>query len=515
MINALIFTLALAADYDIVIRNARIADGTGNPWFRADVAIKEGRIQTIGRLAGKTAGREIDAGERIVAPGFIDVHTHVEGRFDPPGLVGRPQALNFLHDGVTTVITGNCGHSRVDLARYFEEIEQARPAINVASFIGHNTVRSEVMGTVNRQATADELSRMQTLVERGMNEGAIGFSTGLIYVPGTYANTEEVVALAKAASRRGGVYASHIRDERYGIFDAIEEAGRVGRESGMPVEISHFKIATAMRGQSAKTIGLVEKLRAEGVDAVVDQYPYTAGSTRLTFLVPSWVLAGNDTEVRDRLRAPANRARLIREMLDRQASLKLKDYSYAIVAFWPKDRSLEGKSITDIARQRGKSEPDTILDLVIEGNPQMVAHTHSEPDVENIMRYPNTAVASDAGVPEFGVGAPHPRGYATNARVLAEYSRRRGIIRLEDAVRRMTSLPARTFGFRDRGLVREGFWADLVIFDPAKVEERSTYEKPHQFSEGFDFVFVNGVPVIENGRTMEARPGRVLRRSLQ
>jgi N-acyl-D-amino-acid deacylase len=515
VISGVLLTLALAADFDVIVRSARVADGTGNPWFRADVGIKDGRVQAIGRLAGRTADREIDARGRILAPGFIDVHTQVEGRFDPPGLVALPQAPNFIRDGVTTVITGNCGNSRVDLARYFEEIERARPSINVSSFIGHNTVRTEVMGTANRQASGDELSRMQALVERGMREGAIGFSSGLIYVPGTYANTEEVVALAKAASRHGGVYASHIREERYGIFDAIEEAGRVGRESGLPVEISHFKIATSMTGQSAKTIGMVERLRSEGVDAVVDQYPYAAGSSRLTNLVPSWALAGGDDKVRERLRDPATRAKLTGEMLAKQKTLALKDYSYVKIAYWPVDRSLEGKSVTEVAKLQGKPETDTIFDLVIAGNPQSVFHAFSEPDVENILRYHNTAVASDAGIPSFGVGAPHPRGYATNSRVLSEYVRRRGVIRLEDAIRRMTSLPARTFGFRDRGLVREGYWADLVLFDPAKVEEKSTYENPHQYSEGFDFVLVNGIPVIENGRLTEARSGRVLRRTIQ
>ena len=283
-----------AADYDLVIRNARVIDGTGNPWFRADVAVKDGKIASIGHLANASATRVIDAQGRVLAPGFIDVHTHLEGNVDK-----LPGADNFITDGVTTAVTGNCGGSEIDLAAFFARLEKLKIALNLASLIGHNSVRREAMGTEDRQATPDEIARMQQLVAKGMRDGAVGFSTGLIYIPGTYANTAEVLALAKAAAPYHGVYASHMRDEGVHVFDAIEEAVRVGKETGMPVELSHFKIDNKrMWGSSDKTLALVEKFRREGVDVVVDQYPYDRSSTNLGITLPSWALAGG----RDKLK---------------------------------------------------------------------------------------------------------------------------------------------------------------------------------------------------------------------
>ena len=502
--------LCPAASYDLLIRNARVVDGTGNPWFRADVGIRDGRIAAVGKLAGDTAARTIDAAGRVVAPGFIDVHTHVEGTVEKV-----PRGDNYVMDGVTTVVTGNCGGSEADLAAFFARIEKLGLGLNVASLVGHNTVRSKVMGTANRQATPEEIARMQEMVEAGMRDGAVGFSTGLIYIPGTYSNADEVVALAKAAAKHGGVYASHMRDEGEKILEAIDEAVRVGRESGMAVQLSHFKIDTKrLWGMSEKSIALVEKFRREGVDVVVDQYPYERSSTNLGITLPTWVFA--DGKSKERLSDPATRKKIAKEMEQRVKRLGHKDYSYAVVAACKFDRSLEGKSITEINRLKGrkkkiKEEVQTIMDLQLQGGAQMVYHSMGEKDVDRILRYPNTAIGSDGGIREFGSGVPHPRSYGTNARVLAEYVRKRNVITLEDAIRRMTSLPARTFGFRDRGLVREGYQADLVLFDPARVEDKATYQQPHQFSEGFDFVLVNGKPIVEEGKLTEARPGKVLR----
>ena len=371
------------------------------------------------------------------------------------------------------------------------------------------------MGTANRQANADEIGRMQELVEKGMRDGAVGFSTGLIYIPGTYASSDEVVALARAAARYNGVYASHMRDEGERVTEAIEEAVRVGREAGMPVELSHFKIDNRrLWGASEKTLALVERFRREGVDVVVDQYPYDRSSTNLGITLPAWALA--EGKLKERLGDSAMRDKIAKEMETMVKRLGHKDYSYAVVAACAWDRSLEGKSISEINRAKGrkkklKEEIQTILDMQAAGGAQMVYHSMGAQDVERILRYPNTAIGSDGGVREFGVGMPHPRSYGTNARVLAEFVRRRQTITLEDAIRRMTSLPARTFGLRDRGLVREGNWADLVLFDPSRVEDKATFDKPHQFSEGFDFVLVNGRVMVDEGKLTEERPGKVLR----
>ena len=504
-------TLA-AADYDLLIRNARVVDGTGNPWYRADVAVSGGKIAAVGDLSSASATRSLDARGRVIAPGFIDVHTHVEG-----GIEKVPGAENYVTDGVTTVVTGNCGGSEEKLGEWFVQLEKLGIGLNLASLVGHNTVRNAVMGRANRPATAEEITRMQELVEQNMRNGAVGFSTGLIYIPGAYSNTDEVVALAKAASKHGGVYASHMRDEGAKVLEAIAEAVRVGREAGMRVQLSHFKIDNRrLWGSSDKSIALVEKSRREGVDVVADQYPYDRSSTGLGITLPSWALADGADKVKERLADKTTRARIATEMERIVKQLGHKDYSYAVVASASFDRSLEGKSISEINRLKGRrkklaDEIQTILDLVSQGSPQMVYHSMGDKDVERIMRYPNTAVASDGGVREFGVGVPHPRSYGTNARVLAEYVRQRGVLTLEDAIRRMTSLPARTFGFRDRGLVREGYWADLVMFDPERVQDKATFQQPHQYSEGFDLVLVNGAPVVEEGKVTGARPGRILR----
>jgi N-acyl-D-amino-acid deacylase len=503
---------ALFGQYDVLIRGARVLDGMGNPWFRADVGVKGGRIAAMGKLEEATAKRVIEAGNRILAPGFIDVHTHIEGTVDKV-----PRGDNYLLDGVTTVVTGNCGGSEVKLSEWFRALEQRGLGLNVATLIGHNSVRRQAMGTANRQATPEELAKMQGLVAQAMRDGAVGFSTGLIYIPGTYSDTAEVVALAKAASRYGGVYASHMRDEGAQIKEAIEEAVQVGRESGMPVQISHFKIDNRrLWGASVNSLALVEKFRREGIDVVVDQYPYDHSSTNLGITLPSWALADGEAAIQERLANQQTRARIAAEMKKLLLDKGQPDYSYAIVSRFQKNTAYEGKNISEINVMKGRAktvdnEVRTILELMQQGGAGMVYHSMSMEDVERIMRYPNTAVASDGGIREFGVGMPHPRSYGTNARVLAEFVRVRKVLTLEDAVRRMTSMPARTFAFRDRGMVREGAVADLLLFDPEKVRDKGTYQQPHQFTEGFDFVLVNGTVMVDEGKLTDARGGRVVR----
>jgi N-acyl-D-amino-acid deacylase len=503
-LSLLLFLAApfLAADYDLVIRNARVVDGSGNPWFRADVAVKDGRIAAVGRLAEAASGRSIDAQGRVLAPGFIDIHTHIEGVVEKV-----PTADNYVRDGVTTVVTGNCGGSARDLGAWFEKLEKLGVGLNVASHVGHNTVRRQVMGAENRQATPDEIAKMQALVEQGMRDGAVGLSTGLIYIPGTYANTEEVVALAKVAAKYGGIYASHMRDEGAKVLDAITAARG---STGLPGN-GHFKIDNRpVSSASQSTCGEVPA-RASDVISIITP---TITPPPLGIVLPSWVFAGGKLE--EPLKDAATRARIKREMQAMLKALGHKDYSYATVASFAADKSYEGKNISQIHRLKGrkkgaKNEVETILELMAAGAPDMVYHSMSEKDVDRIMRYPNAAVGSDGGIREFGVGVPHPRSYGTRARVLGEFVRHRGVITLEEAVRKMTSLPARTLGFRDRGLVREGMAADLVLFDPAKVQDKATYQQPHQYSEGFDLVVVNGVVVVDGGKVTGARPGKVLR----
>jgi N-acyl-D-amino-acid deacylase len=502
---------AAASDYDILIRNARVLDGAGNPWFRADVAVKDSRIAAVGQLGSASADRVIDAHERTLAPGFIDVHVHVEGNLER-----NPRADNFLLDGVTTVITGNCGSSELNLAVWFAKIEKLGLGINVASLVGHNSVRREVMGAANRQATPDEIRKMQSLIDRAMRDGAVGFSTGLEYIPGTFANPAEVVELAKAAAAHGGVYTSHMRDEGIHEIDAINEAVNVGKQAGMPVEISHLKIdRRSVWGASDQSLALIERYRREGVDVVADQYPYDRASTNLGIRLPSWALA--DGKIKERLADPATRHKIAEEMKKNVAEMGEQDYAFATVARFTPNTAYEGKTIPEINAMKGRAagldnEIETIFDLMNAGGAGMTYRLMGDADIERIMRYPFTAVASDGGVVEMGVGNPHPRSYGTNARVLAEYVRDRGVLTLPDAIRRMTSLPARTFSLRDRGTIREGMAADLVVFDPARVGDRATYAKPHQYSVGFDYVLVNGKVEVEDGKLTAARGGMALRK---
>jgi len=496
--------------YDLVITNARIVDGTGNPWFKGSVAIKNGRIAKVGRFDAGNARQVIDAKNNIVAPGFIDVHTHVEDIYD------NPAAENFIRMGVTSLITGNCGGSEVDIAKFLGRMKQTPIAVNLGTLIAHGSVRAAVMGLDNRAPTPEEQAKMDALVEQGMKDGAVGLSTGLIYVPGTYAKTDEVVELAKVAAKYGGVYASHIRNEEANVVDAINEAINIGEQAHMPVEISHFKIAAkSLWGESPKTIGLVKAARARGLTVTVDQYAYTASSTSLDSRMPSWSLAGGRAEGRKRLADPETRKKIVEEMKKELKDRGFKDYSYAYVASYRAEPKFNGKNIADITQDvRGKKKVDDqidqILDMYDKGGASMVYRTMSEGDVENIMREPFTMIASDSSVREFNVGVPHPRGYGNNARVLGHYVRELKLISLEDAIRKMTSLPAQTFNLRDRGQIREGFAADLVIFDENTVGDKATFDQPHQYAQGFQDVIVNGQVVFDGNKMTGAMPGEPL-----
>lgn len=503
--------LAQQADCDVLIQNGKIIDGTGNNWFYSDIAVNKGRITRIGRGLNMKATRVIDAKGLIIAPGFIDVHTHLEGDEDRD-----PKATSFILDGVTTCVTGNCGSSNTDVEKYLRWVDSLQLSINVATLAGHNDVRKSVMGRANRDATPEELKKMEDLVEKAMQDGALGLSTGLIYIPGTFTKTYEIVALAKVAAKYDGVYASHMRDEGDSVKQAIEEAINIGREAGLPVEISHFKLSGQQNwGRSKETIPLVEAARREGIEVTIDQYPYTASSTSISILIPDEILADGQDSIRARLSRPEIRKFVTQSMLARLKKRKLKHFSFAVVAYFGPDTTYNGKSIEQINVMKGRkhkaaAESETVMDIMTQGGASAVFHGMSEEDVRRIMQYPFNMFASDATIRVLNAGMPHPRGYGTNARVLGKYVREEKVISLEEAIRRMTSLPAQKFQLKDRGLLREGYAADIVIFDESKVRDVSTFEKPHAYSAGFHYVLVNGELTVDHEQHTGVRAGKAL-----
>jgi N-acyl-D-amino-acid deacylase len=501
-----------ATNYDVIIKNARIIDGTGSPWYRGDVAITSHTIAAIGVLDDNaTAPKIIDAAERYVAPGFIDVHTHCED-----DLLTMPAAENFVRMGVTSIVTGNCGSSYTNLEEAFTSHTRNGIGINMATLLGQGSIRRKVMGNVHRDASTTELQAMRDIVERGMKAGAVGMSTGLIYTPGTYTKTPEIGELAKVVGKYHGIYASHMRSEGQNITDAIREALTIGKMGNCPVEISHFKITSPRRfGQSTMTIQMVEDARAAGQDVTVDQYVYTASSTGIGTMFPDWANEGTSEAVKARINDPTSRSLIQKSIIAERRDAGRPSMDYAHVTSYKHDPGINGMSILEIAKKwkhsdSWEAQADVVIEIVSHGGCGMVFHSMDENDVQNIAKYPNTMFASDSGVREYGVGVPHPRGYGNNARVLARYVRDIKLLRLEDAVRKMTSLPARTFRFMDRGVLRPGMAADIAMFDLAKVEDPATFEEPHHYAEGFDWVLVNGEAVIADGKLTGARSGRVL-----
>lgn len=493
---------------DLILKNGKIFDGTGNNWFYGDLAIKDGKVLKVGFLNNMTATRIIDVKGQHVAPGFIDVHGHIEG-----GVVGTPTADNYIFDGVTTVITGNCGGSEDDIRAYLKLVDSIKPSINIATLVGHNNVRAQVMQRANRTPTVAEQKAMDDLVEKAMKDGAVGISTGLIYIPGAYAKTDEVVSLAKASARYHGVYVSHIRDEENKAVEAINEAINIGKQANIPVQISHFKIGGKSNwGKSNITLGLIEQARREGWEVTIDQYPYTASSTNLGVRLPDWTFAGGNDSTLLRLRTPEIRARIKAEMLKQLSDYAFPDYSYAVVASYRPDTTYNGKNISQINLLMGRpagaeNEAETIMDMIEKGGAQMVYNSMNEEDVKYIMKYPFSMFGADAGIRVFGQGMPHPRGYGTNARVLGKYVRDENVIPMEEAIRRMTSLAAQKFGLSDRGLLLPGYAADIVIFDPKEVRDLSTFQQPHAYSKGFKYVLVNGQLVVEDEKHLGTRSG--------
>ena len=502
--------MANAADFDLIIRGGMVADGSGQPGFRADVAVKHGRVAAVGEVPG-TADIKLDAAGWVVAPGFVDVHTHADD------VVEFPDADNFLRMGVTTLVVGNCGGSEPDIGALFRSIEASPVAPNVASLIGHNTIRSSVMGgSFRRPPTEAELDLMREKVDQAMRDGALGLSTGLIYLPGTFSKTEEIIELAKVASAHGGVYVSHMRSEGLEIFQALEELFRIAREARIKAHISHLKLSSPrMWTHGPEVLAAIARARSEGLDITQDQYLYTASSTGLSQLVPDEAREGG--RLAERLDRPEDKARIVAAMKERLRQHGRQDYNYAVIASCRSDPRVNGLNLAEAAKlRRGNDSLDdqieTILEIERSGGASGVFHGMSEDDLQTFLRHPNTMTASDSGIRKMGAGVPHPRGYGNNARLLASYVRGLKVLRLEEAVRRMTSLPADHFGFQDRGRIRVGAWADLVVFHPETVQDQATYSDPHHWATGFRHVLVNGVPVLQEHQKTGARPGRALRR---
>jgi N-acyl-D-aspartate/D-glutamate deacylase len=503
---------AAAPLYDLVIRNGRVLDGTGNPWYRADVAVTGDRIVAVGDLRTARARRVLDAAGRYVAPGFIDTHSHAGPGLATPALsAGVP----LLAQGITTVFVNPDGGGSVDLAAQRRRLVAARPGVNVALMVPHGSVRSQVLGMQDRAATAAELDSMRALVRTGMEAGAFGLSSGPFYAPGSFAPTEELVELAKVAAGYGGAYTSHIRDESdytIGVAAAVDEVIRVAREAGLRGVVTHIKaLGPRVWGQSAALVAKIDSARAAGVEVFADQYPYEASGTSLSAsLLPRWAVAGGDTAFARRAAAADTLERIkaaMRENLDRRGGAERLQLSR-----YEPDSSIEGRTLRQVADARQQDPIDAALALIARGSAGVVSFNMDSTDIRTLMRQPWTMTASDGDLVPLGEGVPHPRAYGTFPRKLRKYALDEHAVGLEDAVRSMTSLPATVYRVRDRGTVRAGAFADLVVFDLARVRDRATYTQPHQLSEGMVYVLVNGKLAVEDGRITSARAGGVLSR---
>lgn len=536
---------------DVAIVGGRIVNGTGSPWFGGDIGIRNGKITRIGRLDRSKAATVIDAKGLVVCPGFIDAHSHTD-----MVLSLDPKTESTIRQGITTMVVGNCGFSlapvtpayksllerslsqflprgtKIDLSwstfdEYLKHQEKEGMASNTAHLVGHGTVRTAVMGHEARAPSVEELEDMKWHVEEAMEAGAVGMSSGLIYPPGMYAEAEELVELAKVVARYGGVYASHIRGEGQTLLKAVDEAIRIGEGAGIPVQISHHKaFGKASWGETAKTLKMMEDARNRGVDVTCDQYPYEAGMTSLATLLPPWAHEGGLEKLLERLRTLEDRRRIVRDIENGLPGWM----SHAKECGWEnirvssvgseKNRNLEGKNLVEITKAKGASEVTmALLDLLLEegGQATMVVFCMGEEDIRGVMRHPFQMVGTDSwAVAPTGImstGKPHPRFYGTYPRILGRYVRELGVLRLEDAIRRMTSFPAQRFGLQGRGFVAPGYWADIVVFDPETIMDKATYENPHQYPDGIKYVLVNGQVIIRGEENTGAFAGKVHRRT--
>ena len=531
------------APFDVVITNGHIIDGTGSPWYSGDVGIREGRIAAIGVLSAAPRKRTIDAKGRVVAPGFIDML----GQSETTILVD-PRLPSKIYQGITTEVTGEGGsaaplneeiitndrpayqHYKINpdwqtFRQYFAHLEKQGIGINLASYVGATQVRRMVLGDADVQPTAEQLEKMRSLVRDAMHDGAVGVSTSLEYAPAPYAKTAELIALAEEASKFGGIYATHMRSEGDAVLESIDEAIRIGREAKIPVEIWHIKVAGKSNfGRMPDLLARINKARTEGSDISADTYAYTAWSNSMSAFVPPWAHDGGDAKMIERLKDPATRARIRKDMETPSKDWDNEwdeitgpqDVTITLVQN-PELKKFQGKRLSDIAKILNKDPMDTLFDLLIEdkGFTSVAVFGMSEPDVALALQQPWVAVDNDSSgtSPEgiLGEEHPHPRAYGTFPRVLRKYVREEKKLTLEDAIRKFTALPAQRMRLTDRGVLKQGMYADVVVFDPETVRDVATFDDPNRLSEGMDFVMVNGTLVIENGKMTGALPGRVLR----
>lgn len=499
--------------YDLILKDGLIVDGSGNPWFRGDVAIKDKKIVKVGSFDKKQAEKAIDVENLIVAPGFIDVHTHCDRQ-----IFEIPTVDNYILQGVTTVIGGNCGGHLYPLGELFERLEKSGTSVNFGCLVGHNTIRREIMGYKMEAPSREEMEKMKALIDEEMRAGALGFSTGLSYLPGIYSKTEEIVELASAVAPYAGVYATHLRDQGLHITEAIEEAIEIGEKNRIPVQISHVKLALdAVWNEVERITNPVDKARRRGVEVTLDQYPYTATSSGFTSSFPSWAFEGGKEKFLERLEDEETYERIKSFVIQRRltSTKGINQLETIYISRCQKFPEYEGKNLQEILLSKGK-EPtiengaDLIIEIEKSGGAEGVFFQMDEKDVEELMRLPYNMHASDGSVQELGKGVPHPRNYGTFSRVIGHYVRKRGVIPLEEAIRKMTSLPAQTFRFKNRGMIREGMYADITVFDKENFTDRATFSNPHQYSQGIIYVIVNGEIVAERDRHNGKRPGMIL-----
>jgi N-acyl-D-amino-acid deacylase len=506
--------LAQTQQYDVLFRNARVLDGMGNPWIRADVAVQGDRIAAVGRLEDATANRVIDASGLYIAPGFIDPHTHAGSSLDDPELSA---AEPLLAEGVTTILANPDGGGPVDLAGQGAAIMKDGVGVNVGLMIGHGSVRRAVLGMADREATPAELDRMRALVRRAMEQGAYGLSSGLFYTPGSFAPNAEVIELGKVVAEFDGVYQSHPRDESdytIGVVASADEVIDVARQAHIPGVITHIKVlGPHVWGYSAAIVERVNRARDGGVQVYADQYPYLASATALgAALLPRWAQADGRDAFLGRLEDPATLGKIRAAMAD---NLERRGGADRIQfrRFVP-DPSIEGHSLAWLAERRGEDPLDAALDLLRQAEVSIVSFNMNEQDVRRFMRQPWTMTSSDGSLPHFGVGVPHPRSYGSFPRKIRKYALEDGVIDLPFAIRSMTSLTAAVYRLKDRGQLRPGAYADLVVFDLHAVDDPATYTQPHQLARGMVYVLVNGRFAIDGGQFTGARPGRLLKRDV-
>jgi dihydroorotase/N-acyl-D-amino-acid deacylase len=502
-------------NYDIIISNGRVVDGSGNPWYEADVAINGERIVRIGDLSSDTGSQVIDANGLIVAPGFIDPHTHALR-----GILDVPTAESALLQGVTTLTEGNDGTSPFPVDEHYQTILDKQISPNWGIFVGHGTIRSQVIGAEDRDPTPVELEQMKDMVQQAMQHGALGLSTGLFYVPGSFASTEEVIELSKVAAKHGGIYISHMREEAAQLIDSVNETIRIGEESGIPVQMTHHKvIGKPMWGKSAQTLSLVDSARTIGLKISLDQYPYDASYTGISVLIPSWARAGGQKEFIKRTKDASLRDSIKRgiefNILNDRGGNDLDRVQFAKVSW---NKSLEGKTLKYWANSLGlepsvENGAELVIKAQLNGGASAIFHAMDEKDVENIMKHPLTMIASDGRLVVPGDGHPHPRWYGTFPRVLGHFVREKKTLSLEEAIYKMSLLPAQTIGIKNRGLIKKGMYADITIFDKNTIIDKATFESPHQYSEGIYYVLVNGEIAIDNGEFKNIKAGVVLKKN--